>query len=440
MDERDATLVDLALDRARQGGASQVAVRLGRSRFVDLRRRAGRVESLESSQSRSLGIQLYVDGRYSSSATSLLEEADLRAFIDDALRLTRALAPDPYRTLPSPDLYGTPDLQALDLRDPSHDALCMDTRLALLAEVEAAALDRGGDAVISAQAQLHTTSSEAWVRHSDGFSGCTAGTRFALGATVVVHDEGNRRPEDHAFASARYIEDLPPAATLGQEAATRALARRGAVKAASGRRTLVLENRTVGRLLGLLLAPLAASALQQRRSCFEGRVGQTLASPLFTLVDDPTIPRGLGSRAFDSEGLAPPKRPIFEDGVLRDLFVDTYYGNKLGLRPTSGQASNLCLPAGTLDLAGLIAEVDHGILVQGFLGGNANPATGDFSLGLSGQEIVGGRLVRPVGEMNLSGHLLHFWKNLVALGRDLYPFSPIRVPSLRIEGVEFSGQ
>lgn len=83
--------------------------------------------------------------------------------------------------------------------------------------------------------------------------------------------------------------------------------------------------------------------------------------------------------------------------------------------------------------------MDRGILVTGFNGGNSNPAAGNFSLGVRGFWVEGGRRVRPLVEMNLSGNHVDFWKGLVELGNDPNPYSPTRSPSLRFEKVQFSG-
>jgi PmbA protein len=79
------------------------------------------------------------------------------------------------------------------------------------------------------------------------------------------------------------------------------------------------------------------------------------------------------------------------------------------------------------------------VLVTGFLGGNSNGTTGDFSLGVKGFRIRGGAISEPVGEMNLSGNHLELWKRLSAVGNDPYPYSSMRTPTLVFDGVQFAG-
>jgi len=185
--------------------------------------------------------------------------------------------------------------------------------------------------------------------------------------------------------------------------------------------------------------PMSGSVLQQKNSYMENMLGKKVASPLFSMTDDPTIPKGFGSRRFDGEGLAAIRRPMIEKGILRQYYINTYYGKKLGVPPTTGSLSNLCFETGKRSLDEMIRDMKTGILVTGFIGGNMNSTTGDFSLGISGLIIENGEIARPVNEMNLSGNMTGFWDRLVESGNDPYPYASVLAPSMRFEGVAFSG-
>jgi PmbA protein len=130
---------------------------------------------------------------------------------------------------------------------------------------------------------------------------------------------------------------------------------------------------------------------------------------------------------------------IIEKGVLRNYYIDNYYGKKLEMEPTSGSTSNLVFVHGDKSPEVLIKELERGILVTGFIGGNSNTTTGDFSFGISGLLIEKGEIVKPVNEMNISGNAKEFWKRLLATGNDPYPYSSWYVPSMLFEKVHFSG-
>ncbi len=98
----------------------------------------------------------------------------------------------------------------------------------------------------------------------------------------------------------------------------------------------------------------------------------------------PLLKRDLAPVFFDGEGLAAQKRVMIEKGVLRHYYIDTYYGKKLAMEPTSGSASNTVFECGPRSPEKMISDIRKGILVTGFIGGNANATTGDFSFALSG--------------------------------------------------------
>jgi PmbA protein len=216
--------------------------------------------------------------------------------------------------------------------------------------------------------------------------------------------------------------------------------RLGAHKIESGAMTMLIEPRVAGRFLGYLLGPMNAQSIQQKRSFYDGKIGQVVASKELTIVDDPLMPRGLGSRRYDGEGIAAKVMPVIEAGVLRNVYADTYYGRKAKLPITTGGTSNLVFGAGKKGLSELLAQVKEGILVTNFLGGNSNETTGDFSLGVAGVRIRRGERAEPVSEMNIAGNHLAVWKQLVAVGNDPYVYASYRTPTMVFENIQFAGK
>ncbi|MDH3440038.1 MAG: metallopeptidase TldD-related protein, partial [Gammaproteobacteria bacterium] len=131
--------------------------------------------------------------------------------------------------------------------------------------------------------------------------------------------------------------------------------------------------------------------------------------------------------------------PIVEQGVVKNLYVDTYYGRKAGMAPTTGSASNRRIEPGDQPLEALLSDAGEGVYVTSWLGGNADGTTGDFSLGLRGHMIENGQIGRPVGEMNVTGNLRDLFARLEAVGNDPYPYSSTLAPSLVFADVDFSG-
>jgi PmbA protein len=429
-----------AVKTARVEGAEQAAVRAYRVRDVAVQWRDGSLEQINESTTRGIGLQLYVDGRYSAVSTSDLRPDALARFIADSVAMTRALVQDPFRSLPEPALYEGQAAVDLQLADPDYATVTPETRRRLARELEEAARAvPGSDAILSVTTGFSDTRSETLRVASNGFEGARVDTSFWTSAQVTVKDGDGRRPEDWSAAGVRFVDELPPVAEIGRDAALRALARIGSTKSDSAVLPMAVDNRAAGRLVGALLGPLAGQAIQQKRSFLDGKIGTVVGSEKLTFADDPLVVRGLASRLFDGEGLAARRMPIFERGVLKTYFIDTYYGRKLGIAPTTGGSSNGAWALGDKPAAALLADMQDGILVTGFLGGNSNGTTGDFSFGVQGYRVRAGAIAEPVGEMNISGNQLDLWKRLVAVGNDPYPYSPGRTPTLVFDGVQFAG-
>lgn len=431
-----------AISVAQKKGAQGAFASVSRERDIEVAWRDGKLEKISEATARRLALHLYVDGRYGAVSTSDLRPAALVTFIEDAIGLTRALSPDPARGLSDPARYprgAAPDLQ---LEDPRYDAVTAEERRRLARELEEAARGTsapGRGAIVSVSTSCSDNRTDLVRMASNGFEGSMRETSFWLSADVSAKDSDGRRPEDGHYAGRRFRGELPSAQEVGAEAARRALGRLGAKKGASAVLPMAVESRAAGRLVSFLLGPMTGGSLQQKRSFLEGKLGTAIGSPRLSISDTPLLPRGLGSRWFDPEGLAARTLPLFEGGVLRTYYVDNYYGRKLKMAPTTARPSNLSWQLGDKALPALLADMKDGILVTGFLGGNSNGTTGDFSLGVQGFRVRSGVPAEPIAEMNIAGNHLELWKRLVTVGNDPFPSSPLRTPSLVFDKVQFAG-
>jgi PmbA protein len=272
---------------------------------------------------------------------------------------------------------------------------------------------------------------------SNGFEGDSENSYYSLGASVSVSD-GDARPGGGWYESAVFSDKLVREG-IGKKALKKALDKLGQTKIESGNMPMIVEYNASGRILGPLLTALNGSSIQQKQSFLMDLMGEKIGSDLMTITDDPFIVSGRGSKLFDGEGVATQKRAVVENGVLKTFYIDTYYGKKLDMEPTSGSTTNLVFKTGDKDLEAMLADIDRGILVTGFNGGNANGSTGDFSYGIEGFLVEKGKLVKPVSEMNITGNFKQLWKDLVAVGNDPDLSRSWRVPSLVFNNVDFSG-
>jgi len=436
------------LDKARAAvasavkrGAQGVRASARRAREGEVEWRDGKVDRLRESTEVGLGITLFVDGRYSANNTSDLRPEAIERFLDESIAATRVLSADPHRKLADPKRYEkrfTGELSVYD--EPAAAAVTAADRQRAARELEQATRSGPGAAeLISVTTSSGDVTTESALVCSNGMESSFRSTRFWIYVEASVRDQGDRKPEGWWYAVTRSRAKLPSLESVGLEALRRALRDRGGKPEKSAKYPLVVEAAVTGRLLGDVLGPLGGQAIQQKRSFLADKLGKKVAADLLTITDDPLLPEGFGSIPYDGEGMSHVRRPIIERGVLRNFYLDTYYASKLGSEPTTGGSTNLLFPSGKRDLVGLCAAMGKGILVTGFLGGNSNAATGNFSLGVRGQWIEGGKPVRAVSEMNLAGNALDLWSRLLELGNDPYLYSPMRCPSLRFDKLQFSG-
>jgi PmbA protein len=426
-----------AVTMAKKAGAADAWAEADRSREVSIQVRDGKIEQVKEATSRSLSMRLWVDGRYSTHATTDLRDESLQAFVAEAVKMTRALQPDANRVLPDPKLYEGRYEGDLELLDPALLGLDRDQRIAWAMEMNARIT--GKPSVISATSSSGDGSAIGAAASSNGFSGAWESSSVGLYTEVNMQDAGDKRPASWFGMSTRKLDDLMGAEAIADEALRRGRARLGSKKGPTARTRMLVDRHAAGMLLGRLLGPASGRAVQQKQSFWAEKLGKVVVSPKLHIVDDPLIPRGLASRPFDGEGIAAKKMPVIEGGALRTFYIDTYYGKKLGQAPTTGSPSNRVVTPGKLDLAGLRKLAGNGVYVTDWLGGNMDSTTGDFSFGAQGQLIEKGELAGPIGEMNVTGNIVELFKNLVELGSDVWPHAGMRTGSLLFDGVSFSG-
>ncbi len=435
--EEQYSITKWVMEHAIQNGAQQARVILYNNNSSQIEVRDEKIDKLQESNRIGMQINLYVDKKYSSISTSrITNKEELGKIIEEAIVGTRYLAEDEFRTLPDPGLYYKGDGPDLKSVDPKFNSVDPQQKIesAFALEKEVLGTD---ERIISVSTSYNDGMSGSVMVASNGFEGDSENSYYSLSASVSVTD-GTARPQGNWYNSSIFSDKLVRK-DIGKKALQRAVDRLGQAKIESGKMPMIVENRSAGQVVRPMISALNGSSIQQKQSFLIDMIGEKIGSDLMTIVDDPFIVSGRGSRLFDSEGMATKKRSVIKNGVLKTYYIDTYYGKKMKMEPTTGSTTNLVFKPGEKNLEGLLSGIDRGILVTGFNGGNSNPVTGDFSYGIEGFLVENGKLIKPVAEMNITGNFKQLWKELVAVGSDADLSRSWRLPSMVFENVDFSG-
>jgi PmbA protein len=305
---------------------------------------------------------------------------------------------------------------------------------------------RVDDANYADAAVESAVASTTGLRRSGRENGC-----FVSVSTLA--DDGDETQTGFGFSVGRSPDDFD-LGKAAREAADRATRLLGATKPASKRVTVVFDPYVTAMLLGVISSTLNGEAVAKGRSLFKDRIGDQVASPLFSLVDDPTNPLAYTATDLDGEGLAARRNELISGGVLQGFVHNSYSARREGTRSTGNAVRGgfkgtpgvgclaLQLQPGQRDQAAIVADIEDGVLIQTVQGlhSGVNPISGDFSVGASGLLISNGTVGAPIREFTIASTLQRMLLDVVEVGGDV-DWLPMRAAgvSLVIRDLTLSG-
>ena len=408
----------------------------------------GEVESLTSAQSQGVGIRVIRDHRQGFAHCGTLDEDVVLDTLADARDNTAFGEPDEWFGLAEPDGVLPPDLL---LGSPALEGFPTDKKVELALEIERRV--KGLDPRVTGVrvASYGDSSGEYAIATSTGMScaAADAGCHVSVSALAV---DGEETKIGGGIDAGRDPEALD-LDQVAHDAVERAVQLFGATKPPSSKLAIVLEPRFAATVLGIVGGMLTGERVLKGRSPFADRVGEAIASPLLSFVDDPTDQRSLAADPFDGEGLATRRNSLIEAGHLCGFLHNAYTGRRSGTRSTGSavrgyrstpgvglHAIAVAPGEGTLDE--LIASIDAGFFVQGLTGlhSGVNAVSGDFSVGAEGLMIRNGALAEPVREVTIASTLQRMLLDIRAVGVDVeWLPSGSAVPSIVIADVSLGG-
>ncbi|MCI0370103.1 MAG: TldD/PmbA family protein [candidate division NC10 bacterium] len=436
------------LTRARSRGASAGDAILVESDTFSVQVRLKAIDKVKQARERRLGLRLFFGQRSAITATSDLSADSLSRLLEETCAMAAATPEDPAAGLPEPSAL-SPKIPDLDLYDGSAFDLSLEERIALARRTEEAALAADPRITNSEGGEFEATAARICYANTHGFLGEYRASSHALTVVPIASADGQMQ-RDYWYSVHRKLSGLEAPEAIGRTAAARTVRRLHARKIPTQEVPVIFEPEVAASLLRTLAGAASGSAIYKKASFLAGRLGEMIASPAVTVVDDGSLPGALGSRPFDAEGLPTRRTVLVEQGVLKSYLLDSYSARKLGLASTGNAgrdigdapgvtATNFFLLPGPHAPEAILRSVDRGLLVTELIGFGVNLVTGDYSRGAAGLWIERGEVAFPVEEITIAGNLTEMLRQIEMVGNDLVLRGRVAAPTLKIARMTVAG-
>lgn len=444
-------LAALALERAKAAGAGAADACLESSRAFTASVLGGRIEKLQQSGTLGLGVRVIVEGAVGFCSGTDLTPAGIDDLARRAVALARYTTADEANGVPDPAEAGEDATADLGTFDPAALELSAERKIAMALELERAALGADPRITRTDGATVASSAGAFAIANSRGIARAWEGT--AVSAWVVaLADEGGGRQQTGVYGmTKRHLADVAPMEALGREAAARALGRLGARRVPTARVPVVMAPEIAASWIAEMYEAFTGEAVLKRSSWLTDKLGETIASPLFTLVDDGALPRGIGSSPYDAEGVRTRRNVLVDAGRCAAFAYDYYHSRRTG-RPLTGNGirgfastpgigfHNLFVEPGEPSPEAIVRSVDRGFWYDDSGSFGFNPVTGDYSFQAQGWWIENGEKVHPVEGVTVAGRSLDMLQSIAAVGNDLEFRTSVACPTLLIGEMTVSGE
>lgn len=421
-----AELAERIADQASGGEAIEAFVTHEREFYVKVY--DGEVESLSSAQPRGAGVRVVSGGRAGFAYTTDLSSDGLEVVVSQARDNASHATPDEAVAVAEPSSDNPAPVPGL--LDEAQADVSPDDKVAFALALERAT--RAGDERIRTveEAVYSDSESDVAIAVSTGVSGSYRRSDAWCYSLAIAEQNGDTQV-GFEFDLGRGISALS-SEEVARRAAQRAASILGATKIPSARMPVVFDPYTSGQFLGALGSALTAEAVQKGRSLFAGRLGEALASPTLSLIDDGRAEGAPGSAPWDAEGVSTRRTEVITNGVLASYLYDTVSARREG-RASTGNASragfksapgpspsNMAFETTGEDPGTVLRRAERALLVRDFHGvhSGANSVTGDFSVGATGFLLDDGAPVKPVKEITIAAPMLEILGRVEAVATD----------------------
>ena len=410
-------------------------------RHLTAEARDGEIDSLDEAVERGVAVRLFRGGKCGFACASDGPDPFLERMLD--------LAYNSLSVVEAGDLFNLPiGVSGIQGILPSTESKAEKLGMALELERVAIGFDRRITRVRDASYSEEVTT--VTLRNSRGLEKTHSGCRYGLSLMVMAEDKGS---QEMAWDSEQATEfSALNASRVAGRTSEKAVAQLGGRVVKTQKTAAVLDPMVAASILGVLASSFFGDQVQKNRSPLRNRKGEDIYSRQVTLVDDGSLPGGYASSPFDGEGTPTMRSELIVEGVLKGFLHDLgsavkerTEGTGNGVRPNFKEtprvgATNFFIEQGRGTLKDLLGEMGTGFWIRDVIGVHtADPVTGDFSLGASGQWVEEGDGKFPVRGVTISGNLHEILKRVVRVGGESRFYRSFGSPPLLIDSIDVGG-
>lgn len=405
----------------------------------------GKIENFSNNQNQGISFRGMVDGKMGYSYSESLEDEDIDFLINEVIENASCI-----ESLDKQFIYGE-KANYTDTITYSSAIENLDTDLVkdFLIKMEEYALSIDERVKKVNFCSFAMGSGEKIIKNSKGLELHSKENICYTYISVIAEENGVVKTGSHFqlgrdFSKFNYKE-------LSEVAVKRALNKFGTITLNEIPKTCVIENLAFSSLLGAMSNIFSAETVQKNISKLKGKLNESVASSIVTLVDDPFLKDGLANSSFDDEGVPTSYKEIIQDGILKtylynlktaykDGVSSTGNGIKGSYKGTVGISSfNLYIKPSDKSFDKMIKNIKEGIFITDFAGlhSGLNTISGDFSLAGEGFYIKDGKIDKPLNQITISGNFFELLKNIKDIASDIkFSFSSVGSPSIMVEGLK----
>ncbi len=408
----------------------------------------GDISDYKVSEARGISLRGLYHGKMGYSYTEIFDDKSVNLLTDEVIESAEIIDSGDEEII----FEGSESYRELKLYNEDYTKVCIEEKIEFIKKLE--------NACMEIDPRVHKVDycifgdgiGERIIKNSKGLELSQKGNSAYAYVSVVVRENDETKTGSAYKISNDFSEFNVD--ELAKKAVEEAISMLGAKPISSGEYRIVMKNKTFASLIQSYSGLFSAENVQKGMSQLKGKLGHTLASEKFTLVDDPFLENGTSSRSFDDEGVATEYRKIVENGVLKTYLYNLKTAKKDGVKTTGNATkasykgtmgispSNFYLEKGNFDFKTLLEKLSDGLYITQLDGLHAgiNKISGDFSLAARGYYVRNGQIERPVNQITVAGNYFEMLKSIEEIGDDLeFTMSSVGSPSVLIKSLNISG-